>query len=259
MAGRERSGAVSGRGDLFDGRAWVRRPDRGRADPAAVDLVRQVARCGRRRGEPHGARASTTRPSPRSRTCRSSPPASSPPGSRELDDAAVALAGQGLRDVTRIAASDPRPVDPDPRRQRRRPSATCSTRCVDDLDGSSAPSTSCADGDAPGARWQRWPGPSPPGNAGHARIPGKHGAAPTAYDDRAWSSSPTSPGALGRLLADIGEDRRQPRGLPPRPRARPAVRAGRGRRRARRRGDGCWPGPRGAGLARCTADADALG
>ena len=42
------------------------------------------------------------------------------------------------------------------------------------------------------------------GNAGHARIPGKHGAAPTSYeivrvvvDDQ--------PGQLARLLADIGE------------------------------------------------------
>ena len=42
------------------------------------------------------------------------------------------------------------------------------------------------------------------GNAGHARIPGKHGAAPTAYAT-VTVLVPDEPGALGRLLHDVGE------------------------------------------------------
>ena len=42
MAGRERSGAVAARGDLFDGRAWVVVPDDA-SSPAAVAAVRALA------------------------------------------------------------------------------------------------------------------------------------------------------------------------------------------------------------------------
>ena len=43
MAGRERSGAVSGRYDLFDGRAWVLTPT-DETDPGVIALVTAVAR-----------------------------------------------------------------------------------------------------------------------------------------------------------------------------------------------------------------------
>jgi prephenate dehydrogenase len=42
------------------------------------------------------------------------------------------------------------------------------------------------------------------GNAGHARIPGKHGAAPTAYAT-VTVLVPDEPGALGRLFHDVGQ------------------------------------------------------
>ena len=42
------------------------------------------------------------------------------------------------------------------------------------------------------------------GNAGHARIPGKHGAAPTAYAT-VTVVVPDEPGELARLLHDVGE------------------------------------------------------
>ena len=42
------------------------------------------------------------------------------------------------------------------------------------------------------------------GNAGRARLPGKHGAAPTAYEP-VTVVIPDEPGSLGRLLTDIGE------------------------------------------------------
>ena len=42
------------------------------------------------------------------------------------------------------------------------------------------------------------------GNIGHARIPGKHGAAPTAYVV-VVVVVPDRPGALGQLFTDMGE------------------------------------------------------
>ncbi len=42
------------------------------------------------------------------------------------------------------------------------------------------------------------------GNAGHARIPGKHGAAPTAYSV-VVVLVPDQPGELARLLHDVGD------------------------------------------------------
>jgi prephenate dehydrogenase len=42
------------------------------------------------------------------------------------------------------------------------------------------------------------------GNAGHARIPGKHGAAPTAYSV-VVVLVPDRPGELARLLHDVGD------------------------------------------------------
>ena len=42
------------------------------------------------------------------------------------------------------------------------------------------------------------------GNTGHARIPGKHGAAPTAYA-LVTVLIPDEPGQLGRLFRDVGD------------------------------------------------------
>src|SRR4029453_2113971 len=105
MAGRERSGAVSARGDLFDGRAWVVVPHE-QSSERAVALVREVAVSA-------GSAVSVMSPAEHDAAVAvvSHVPllASSLVAGRlrELGDPAVALAGQGIRDVTRIAASDP--------------------------------------------------------------------------------------------------------------------------------------------------------
>ena len=59
-----------------------------------------------------------------------------------------------------------------------------------------------ASADAPGARGTLARAIAA-GNAGQARIPGKHGAAPTAYTT-VRVLIPDEPGQLGRLFADIG-------------------------------------------------------
>ena len=200
MAGRERSGAVSGRHDLFDGRAWVLTPT-AETDPAVTELVAAVARSA-------GAAVSVLDPEVHDAAVAavSHVPqlAASLVAARleALDEQAVALAGQGLRDVTRIAASDPhlwtqilagnapavRAVLADLR--------TDLERVIGALDDLAASS------DAPGARGTLATTIAA-GNAGHARIPGKHGAAPTSYET-VRVLIPDEPGQLGRLFADIG-------------------------------------------------------
>ncbi|HET9022669.1 MAG TPA: prephenate dehydrogenase [Ornithinibacter sp.] len=200
MAGRERSGAVSGRHDLFDGRAWVLTPTE-ETDPAVVTLVTSVARSA-------GAAVSSLAPEHHDAAVAavSHVPqlAASLVAARleGLDDAAVALAGQGLRDVTRIAASDPHlwtqilaANAPAVR--------TVLGDLLDDLGRVAVALDELATStDAPGARGTLARAIAS-GNAGQARIPGKHGAAPTAYAT-VRVLIPDEPGQLGRLFADIG-------------------------------------------------------
>ena len=105
MAGGERSGPAAARADLFLGRPWVLTPGSATA-PDAVEVVRLMARlCG----------AVPTQMSPvehdRTVALVSHAPhilAALVAGQLvDADPAARALCGQGIRDVTRIAASDP--------------------------------------------------------------------------------------------------------------------------------------------------------
>ena len=200
MAGRERSGAVAARGDLFDGRAWVVVPSQWSSEKA-VALVRDMATAA-------GGTVSTMSPAEHDAAVAvvSHVPqlASSLVASRlrELTDPAMALSGQGIRDVTRVAASDPQlwtqilagnaPAVRDVLHHQR---AELS-EVIDALD-------TLVVGDGVGAR-EVLARVVAHGNAGHARIPGKHGAAPTAYAT-VTVLVPDRPGELGRLLHDVGE------------------------------------------------------
>lgn len=200
MAGRERSGAVAARGDLFDGRAWVVVPH-DETSPAATEAVCRLAAAAggtvRTMNPPeHDAAVAAVSHVPQI--------ASSLVAGRlrDLPDGAVALAGQGIRDVTRVAASDPqlwtqilagnaaavREVLAELREEL--------AAVIDALD-------LLVDGDGVGAR-EVLARTVAHGNAGHARIPGKHGAAPTAYDV-VVVLVPDRPGELARLLYDVGD------------------------------------------------------
>lgn len=200
MAGRERSGAVAGRHDLFHGRAWVLTPTP-ETNPSAVQVVRSVA-------EVVGAAVVVLDPADHDAAVASVSHVPQLVASlvaarlEHLADSSVALAGQGLRDVTRIAASDPHlwtqilSGNASAVRDVLVPLAS-------DLDGIiGALDALGADGDAPGARGTLARAIAA-GNAGHARIPGKHGAAPTAYAT-VRVLIPDEPGQLGRLFADVG-------------------------------------------------------
>ncbi|MFD1053898.1 prephenate dehydrogenase [Terrabacter terrigena] len=199
MAGRERSGTAAARGDLFDGRAWVVVPHEGSTD-AAIRRVREIAT----------AVGSAVRVMPAHDHDEAVAAVSHVPQLaasivaaclRELPESAVGLAGQGLRDVTRIAASDPRlwtqilagnaPAVRDVLRQ---------VRVQVDEVVTALDSLVESDGEGSLGTLSRV---LEAGNLGHARIPGKHGAAPAAYEVVSVIV-PDEPGSLGRLFGDMG-------------------------------------------------------
>ena len=240
MAGRERSGAVAARSDLFEGRTWVICPDG--ADDARVADVTAVAQvC--------GAHVVTMSPAAHDEAVAAVSHVPQVAASlvaaqlRELPDDAVALSGQGVRDVTRIAASDPmlwtqilagNAAAVLPLLEGVRASlddvihalsvitsggdASGGTRGLADVAvvGSTSvavtPPATPVTQDAVGIRDAiATPGPRAVlaqtiagGQEGRARIPGKHGAPAQAYASVAVVI-PDEPGALGRVFTDVGE------------------------------------------------------
>lgn len=199
MAGRERSGAVAARSDLFQGRTWVVCPTTSNAERA--DDVRWLAQtCGARvvemgpQDHDHAVAAVSHVPQLAASVVASQ--------LRELPENAVSLAGQGVRDVTRIAASDPALWT-----QILSGNAGAVLPVVEaviaefsDVRDSLHALTETAD--APGTRGVLAKTIAR-GQDGHARIPGKHGSAPTAYATVAVVI-PDEPGALGRVFTHAG-------------------------------------------------------
>lgn len=197
MAGRERGGAVSARADLFVGRPWVIANHEGIADRRAADSALEALALdlGAAPIELEAAEHD------RSVALVSHVPQviSSLLAARlvEASDAAVGLAGQGLRDTTRIAGSQPELWV-----QILGANADQVVRILQsyrsDLDGIIA---ALSDPTAPGAR-RAIAESLASGNSGVARIPGKHGVAKhftqliVLVDD--------VPGELARLLTEIG-------------------------------------------------------
>ncbi|WP_314192613.1 prephenate dehydrogenase [uncultured Arthrobacter sp.] len=197
MAGREKSGPVAARGELFTSMPWVVCPT-GESSAGAVQAARALATdlgavVSQFTAEEHdGAVALVSH----------LPQVMSSLLATRLQDTplhALSLAGNGLRDTTRIAASDP-------------------TLWVQILGANAGKVVeilygvrddlnrligTLEDPAAAGARLDLAQLMSE-GNAGQARIPGKHGGPPQAYswltvlvDDR--------PGQIARLLTEIGE------------------------------------------------------
>ncbi|MCO4276273.1 prephenate dehydrogenase [Pseudarthrobacter sp. HLT3-5] len=197
MAGREKSGPVAARGELFTSMPWVVCPGP-ESSAAAVQTARSLASdlgavVSQFTADEHDEAVALVSHLPQ---IMSSLLASRLQGTPLH---ALSLAGNGLRDVTRIAASDP-------------------TLWVQILGGNAGKVVEILYGVredlnrligtleeplAPGARLDLAQLISE-GNAGQARIPGKHGGPPQAYswltvlvDDR--------PGQIAQLLTEIGE------------------------------------------------------
>jgi prephenate dehydrogenase len=197
MAGRERSGAVAGRADLFIGRPWVVVPHQ-TSNPVGVDLVTDLAL-------EVGSIPTLMEPIEHDHAVAavSHVPqlVASLLAARLLSTSAqeISLAGQGLRDTTRIAASDPglwvqilsanagqvAPVLKDLATD-----LNSVIGALTDIDAGGSLATISRTIES--------------GNRGVERIPGKHGGGHTNYatvvamiDDK--------PGELARLLTEIGQ------------------------------------------------------
>jgi len=193
MAGRERGGAISARADIFEGRPWVICGDsiaqRRQLEDLALELgAVPVAMT----PEEHDAAVALVSHVPQvvasllaARLIGASEPA-------------VSLAGQGLRDTTRIAGSAPELWV-----QILSANAGAVAEILrayrDDLD---ALLTALDAPDAPGSRRELAEALAS-GNTGVARIPGKHGS--SKRFSRIVVKVEDRPGELGRLLAEMGD------------------------------------------------------
>jgi prephenate dehydrogenase len=197
MAGREQTGALAGRGDLFIGRPWVITPNEDSAKESVL-LVEALA-------NDLGASIVSMNPFEHDRAVAlvSHAPQilSSLLAARlaRADSADVSLAGQGLRDTTRIAASDPKLWMQILSANSAQVSDVLKN-VREDLDGILQ---ALQDTTKPGSLTSIGK-LLESGNLGVAKIPGKHGSSATKYakvtvmiDDR--------PGELARLLTEIGQ------------------------------------------------------
>ena len=197
MAGREQAGALAGRSDIFIGRPWVISPNKISAK-SSIDLVEALAL-------DLGASLVHLNPNDHDRAVAlvshapqlvASLLAARLSTSQASD---IALAGQGLRDTTRIAASDPKLWI-----QILAANSAQVAKVIESLKGDldlvldslkevAKPGSLASLGKLLEA-----------GNLGVSRIPGKHGQSATQYakvvvmiDDK--------PGELARLLTEVGE------------------------------------------------------
>ena len=192
MAGSEQSGPLAARAALFDGRPWAVTPDDG-ADPAAVALVEQLARlCGavpvRMSPQEHDQAVARTSHLPHLLAVLVAGRLADAPADH------LALSGQGVRDVTRIAAGDPALWQ------------QIVALNAEELHGLLAEvrdqltvlqqAVARGDRDVVGELLAR-------GVAGTRAIPGKHGG-PARPTRTVYVSVPDHPGELARLFADAG-------------------------------------------------------
>lgn len=197
MAGREKGGAISGRADLFFGRPWVITPTDLNPKSAialiknlAVDLGSTPILMSAKEHDQAVALVSHV------------PQVVSSLLAARLNVAEpekVSLAGQGLRDTTRIAASDSKLWTQILTANHEAVSAILTDYAADLKDLADA----IKDPSVPGAI-SKISAAIEAGNAGVSRIPGKHGSKAANYeqlvvmiDDR--------PGEFGRLLQEVGE------------------------------------------------------
>jgi prephenate dehydrogenase len=217
MAGRERSGPVAARADLFLGRPWVVCPAGDdspvRTQPARVGVIRRLAAA---LGATPVVMPAAAHDEAVALVSHLPQVAASLVAARlvKAGDPAVALAGQGLRDVTRIADSDPAlwaqilAANPGPVARALRDVRTDLDALIDALDALAAetpggPAVAAGPGDAVGAR-AALARVVAEGRTGRDRIPGKHGEPVTHYAV-VTTLLPDSPGQLARLFNDIGE------------------------------------------------------
>lgn len=202
MAGREMAGVVAARGDLFRGRAFVVVPTPA-TSPRSFALARLL-------GVELGATVVEIEPDVHDEAVAyvSHVPqiVSSVLASRltAASEAALGLSGQGLRDTTRIAASDPR-LWVEILSANAGRIAPILKALGEDLDGLTRAFEMLGDMEPqPGSR-ACIARAIAAGNDGVARIPGKHGGGAESFC-RVTVLVPDEPGELARLLTHMGEE-----------------------------------------------------
>ena len=202
MSGREKSGPLAASADLFEGRPWVLTPTRD-TDAEVLNLALElVSHCRAvpvvMDAEAHDRAVALVSHMPHL--------VSSMVAARleHAEEAAVRLCGQGIRDVTRIAASDPG-MWIDILSANPGPVADLLTDVAGDLEETVRALRSLQSADEA----KRVEGVSGienvlrRGNAGQVRVPGKHGSAPRVYEVVAVLID-DQPGQLARIFADAG-------------------------------------------------------
>jgi len=202
MSGREQQGPLAASADLFEGRPWVVTPTAA-TDTEVLNLALElIALCGAvpvvMDADAHDRAVALVSHTPQL--------VSSLVAARleSADEASVRLCGQGIRDVTRIAASDPA-MWVDILSANPGPVADILADVAGDLEEAvralraleSADEEKRSDGVAGVGDLLRR------GNAGRTRVPGKHGQAPAAYETVAVLIG-DRPGELARIFADAG-------------------------------------------------------
>jgi len=192
MAGSERSGPTAASETLFEGRAWAVTPHAAVSD-TALHQVRELARVVgatlvEMPPDEHDLAVARVSHLPQVMSVLTASRLHGGPADH------LALAGQGLRDVTRIAASDPvlwRQI----LHANRLPLVELLRGVRDDLD-------ELLDGIERGQVIEDVLGR---GVAGTRLIPGKHGEESTPALTSVFVQVPDQPGELGRLFRDAGE------------------------------------------------------
>jgi prephenate dehydrogenase len=192
MAGSERSGPLAATPKLFDGRPWAVTPHAG-SRPDAVALVEELARlCGavpvRMEPAEHDLAVARTSHVPHLLAVLVAGRLADAPAEH------LALSGQGVRDVTRVAGGDPLLYSQ---------IVTGNAGAVLDLLGEVRDQLDRLIGALSAGDLGTLMGLLERGQEGTRAIPGKHGgpARPTAT---LYVSVPDHPGELARLFADAG-------------------------------------------------------
>ncbi|WP_030542285.1 prephenate dehydrogenase [Streptomyces albus] len=202
MAGRERSGPMAATADLFEGRPWVLTPTAA-TDTEVLNLALELVSLCRAvpvvmDADAHDRAVALVSHTPQL--------LSSLVAARleDADETAVRLCGQGIRDVTRIAASDPAmwidilSANPGPVAEILSAVASDLEETVRALRAMESADEDKRHGGAAGIEdvLRR-------GNTGRERVPGKHGAAPAAYESVTVLIG-DQPGQLAKIFADAG-------------------------------------------------------
>ncbi|MDO5701284.1 MAG: prephenate dehydrogenase [Bowdeniella nasicola] len=201
MAGKERSGAPNADGDLFRGRPFVVVPTEHSSRTATERVTNLAVEVGAMpiimSAAEHDDAVAAVSHLPQV--------VSSLLAARlqDVPEGALDLSGQGLRDTTRIAKSDPMlwatilAANAPRVRAHLAPLQRSLQAAISYLD-------TCATSHYPPAAVAGLAALIEAGSAGVARIPGKHGGAQRAYAEIVVYV-PDRPGELARLFADVGE------------------------------------------------------